>query len=127
VEDNPQVAELAAAVLTEQGHDIERAASAPDAVAVLERDAGFDLVFSDLVMPGGMDGLDLAKLVRQRWPGLPVLLATGYSAAAPRAQSEGFRLLPKPYEPGALIEAIAEVLGPGAKRAGPVHRQPATA
>ena len=127
VEDNPQVAELAAAVLAEQGHGVERAASAPEAVAVLERDAAFDLVFSDLVMPGGMDGLDLAKLVRQRWPALPMLLATGYSAAAPRAQSEGFRILPKPYEPATLIEAVAEIAGPAAKRDGGARRQPATA
>jgi PAS domain S-box-containing protein len=118
VEDNAQVAEMAAALLSEEGHAIERAATAPEALAKLRDEAGYDLVFSDLVMPGGMDGLELARTVRKRWPQLPILLATGYSAEAGRAQQEGFRLLAKPYEPSALTAAIAEIattLSAGAK------------
>jgi CheY-like chemotaxis protein len=56
VEDNHQVAELAQALLVEQGHQVVRAATAPEALGMLRRDAAYDLVFSDLVMPGGMDG-----------------------------------------------------------------------
>jgi signal transduction histidine kinase/ActR/RegA family two-component response regulator len=118
VEDNVQVAELATELLREAGHRVEAATTARDALEKLESDSGFDLVFSDLVMPGGVDGLDLARTVRRRWPHLPVLLATGYSAEASRAQSEGFRLLSKPYEPSALAAAIFEVAArrqPGAK------------
>ncbi|MDQ4136021.1 MAG: ATP-binding protein, partial [Pseudomonadota bacterium] len=124
VEDNPQVAEIATALLAEQGHSVERAASAPEALAILQDDVGFDLVFSDLVMPGGMDGLELAKTIRRRMPEMPVLLATGYSAEAPRAQSEGFRLLSKPYEPRTLLDAIAEITAQGAPRPNVVALRP---
>ncbi|HEX2554707.1 MAG TPA: PAS domain-containing protein [Microvirga sp.] len=109
VEDNLQVAELAEALLTEQGHRVVRAATAPEALAVLRRDAAYDLVFSDLVMPGGMDGLELARTVRKLYPAMPILLATGYSAEASRAQSEGYRLLSKPYQPAALTGAVREL------------------
>jgi PAS domain S-box-containing protein len=109
VEDNPQVAELAEVLLTEQGHKVVRAATAPEAVAMLRRDAAYDLVFSDLVMPGGMDGLELARTVRKLYPAMPILLATGYSVEASRAQSEGFRLLSKPYQPAALSDAIRDL------------------
>jgi PAS domain S-box-containing protein len=111
VEDNEQVADLAAALLQEAGHRVERAATARAALDTLLADASFDLVFSDLVMPGGMDGLELARTVRRRWPTLPVLLATGYSSEASQAQREGFRLLAKPYEPSVLLGAVSEMAG----------------
>jgi CheY-like chemotaxis protein len=102
VEDNSQVAEFAVALLREQGHQVEHCASAHDAVQLLERDARFDAIFSDLVMPGGMDGLDLAKIVRERWPAIPILLATGYSDSVEHAAREGFPILSKPYHPAEL-------------------------
>jgi PAS domain S-box-containing protein len=110
VEDNASVAELAEALLTDQGHRVARAASAREALAILDGDGAFDLVFSDLVMPGDMDGLDLALAIRRRDPGLPVLLATGYSEAAARVGEEGFRLLSKPYHPRELEEVVQELL-----------------
>ncbi len=112
VEDNEQVADLAAALLQEAGHRVERAATARAALDALLADASFDLVFSDLVMPGGMDGLELARTVRRRWPTLPVLLATGYSSEASQAQREGFRLLAKPYEPSVLLGTVSEMASP---------------
>ncbi|WP_052002929.1 ATP-binding protein [Microvirga sp. BSC39] len=102
VEDNAQVAESAMALLREQGHQVEHCASAPDALQFLERDARFDAIFSDLVMPGGMDGLDLARIVRERWPAIPILLATGYSDSVERAVGEGFPILSKPYRSSEL-------------------------
>jgi CheY-like chemotaxis protein len=109
VEDNPQVAAVAASLLREHGHEVRRASSGDEAVVVLEGDHRFDLVFSDLVMPGGRDGLDVAHFVRERWPGLPVLLATGYSEAAGRAVQEGYTLLAKPYIPETLLQAVDDV------------------
>jgi PAS domain S-box-containing protein len=114
VEDNAQVAEVASSLLTEQGHQVTTARSGDDAVAKLETSQGFDLVLSDLVMPGEKDGLDVAHLVRQRWPSLPVLLATGYSEAANRAVQEGFTLLSKPYTPDILLTAVDKVAGASA-------------
>jgi signal transduction histidine kinase len=102
VEDNAQVAESTMALLREQGHQVEHCASAPDALQFLQQDARFDAIFSDLVMPGGMDGLDLARIVRERWPAIPILLATGYSDSVEHAAREGFPILSKPYRPAVL-------------------------
>jgi CheY-like chemotaxis protein len=106
VEDNAQVAEVAVSVMAERGHTVVSTGSAPEALHVLTSGQPFDLILSDLVMPGGMNGFDLAKRVRSQWPALPVLLATGYSDQAAKAMKEGFPLISKPYEPGALLLAI---------------------
>jgi PAS domain S-box-containing protein len=113
VEDNPQVADVAGALLAEHGHSITHASTADEALARLHDDPTFDLVFSDMVMPGELDGLDLARRVQAKWPALPVLLATGYSAAANRATEEGYTLLVKPYQPDILLTAIREITSVG--------------
>jgi PAS domain S-box-containing protein len=110
VEDNSQVAEFAIALLRELGHQVEHCASAHDALQFLERDAQFDAIFSDLVMPGGLDGLDLARIVRERWPALPILLATGYSDSVERAAREGFPILSKPYHPTELERELCRLI-----------------
>jgi CheY-like chemotaxis protein len=114
VEDNLHVAEVAAALLTERGHAVEAAVNAEEALQFLARAPDFDLVFSDLVMPGELDGLALARQVRSTWPSMPVLLATGYSDAATRAKAEGFALITKPYRPDALASAIQQVVSQAA-------------
>jgi DNA-binding LytR/AlgR family response regulator len=69
-----------------------------------------DLVFSDIVMPGKLNGIELARAVRQRSPRIPVLLTTGYSAEAGEASAEGFAILAKPYRPERLHHAIRDLL-----------------
>jgi two-component system, NtrC family, sensor kinase len=69
-----------------------------------------DLVLTDIVMPGGMSGLDLAHELRRRFPDLPVLLTTGYSAAAQEATQDGFPILSKPYHRKALQEVVTSVI-----------------
>jgi len=112
VEDNAQVAEVAVSIMTERGHTVVSTGNAPEALHVLNSGQPFDLILSDLVMPGGMSGLDLAQRVRSRWPALPVLLATGYSDQAARAIEQGFLLISKPYEPSALLLAIEKPASP---------------
>jgi two-component system NtrC family sensor kinase len=68
-------------------------------------------VLSDMVMPGEMDGLDLARRLRERRADVPVILMTGYSAAAGAAAAEGFPVLRKPFTMASLAECIEEVLG----------------
>jgi PAS domain S-box-containing protein len=114
VEDNTQVADIAASMLAERGHSITRAITADEALSRLQRGETFDLVFSDLVMPGELDGLDLARSVRSRWPAIPVLLATGYSEVAHHAAQEGFTLLTKPYRPEVLAAAVHQAVTAGA-------------
>ncbi|WP_262266010.1 ATP-binding protein [Microvirga yunnanensis] len=106
VEDNAAVASVALLLLNEQGHETVHVGTAQDALDVLASGQPFDLVFSDLVMPGGMDGLELAESIQTRWPALPILLATGYSDAASKAARDGFPLVSKPYQPDVLRQAV---------------------
>ena len=110
VEDDDAVAAGVGHMIRDLGYTYVRAAQAADALRLLEQGERFDLVFSDMVMPGDMDGLALAKAIRERHPGLPVVLTTGYSEAAATATSERFRLLSKPYGIDAMEATLAEAL-----------------
>lgn len=110
VEDDDAVAAGVGHMLTDLGYRHVRVASAAEALEMLEKDPRFDLVFSDMVMPGEMDGLGLAQEVRRRMPATPVLLTTGFSEAASAATGEAFRLLPKPYGIDSLSEALTQTL-----------------
>ena len=110
VEDDEAVAAGVGHMLDDLGYSHVRVASAAEALAMLEEDSRFDMVFSDMVMPGEMDGLRLAQEVRRRMPETPVLLTTGFSEAASAATGEAFRLLPKPYGIDSLSEALAATL-----------------
>lgn len=105
VEDNDEVADVAAGYLAQLGYRVERAAHADSGLRKL-RDDNFDLVLSDIVMPGGLNGLDLAHAVRDHHPELPLVLVSGYSDKANLALNAGFILLTKPYTVAALAEAI---------------------
>jgi PAS domain S-box-containing protein len=110
VEDNPQVADVAARLLDQLGHRTCCVTSADAALTLLESGERPELVFSDMVMAGELDGLDLARLVSQRWPELRVLLATGYSEAAERMPKHEFQILAKPYGLADLNQALTTVL-----------------
>ena len=108
VEDDTLVAELAAGMLHELGFEATIAHSAKEA---LDRLAGGEkpkLVFTDIVMPGGISGIELARKVRDRFPELPILLTTGYSEQV--GGSHGFPVLQKPYELDSLACAVGQVL-----------------
>jgi CheY-like chemotaxis protein len=108
VEDDELVAELAAGMLSELGFDPSVVHSAREA---LDRLAGGDkprLIFSDVVMPGGISGIELAQKVRGRFPELPILLTTGYSEEV--GGTHGFPVLQKPYELESLAGALQKVL-----------------
>ena len=106
VEDEDGVAALVTEMLGELGYEAMRAPTAAVALRLLEAQPDVDLVFSDMVMPGRMNGLELAREVNRRRPDLPVVLTTGYSEAAQSARKEGLRLLVKPYRIDALAEAL---------------------
>jgi PAS domain S-box-containing protein len=96
VEDNPEVANASASLLEELGYNVRWASDAVSALAELEKD-DIDIVCSDIVMPGKMDGVGLAKAIREKRPKLPILLMTGFSAAAKEISSQ-FPVLRKPYQ-----------------------------
>jgi len=107
VEDNPEVAAVSESLLEQLGYTVRRAPNAEAALREIQHD-GIDLVFSDIVMPGTMDGLSLARRMRELRPELPILLATGYSDAAAGVHGD-FPILRKPYEIHQLSQAIANL------------------
>jgi PAS domain S-box-containing protein len=110
VEDNAQVGEFSSELLNDLGFQTQFASNALEALHLLDAHPGrFDLVFSDIVMPG-MDGLQLGQEVRRRHPGLPVVLTSGYSEILAREGSFGFDLLHKPYSVESLSRALRKVL-----------------
>jgi two-component system NtrC family sensor kinase len=112
VEDNAEVADVTQRLLEEEGYRVRWVADVTSAMGVLRQPhEKIDVVFSDIVMPGGANGLDLARWVRQEHgDALPIVLATGYSDKAQAATDEGFTLLRKPYDAAALYAAVAEAL-----------------
>jgi len=113
VEDDGEVAEVTVELLRDIGSAAVPVRDGKTALAVLERDPTIELVISDIVMPGGMSGLDLARTLRERRPELPVLLATGYSQYALQVLSEGFTLVEKPYRRDALAASIGAAVERG--------------
>jgi len=125
VEDQPDIAALAEAILSGSGYRVVTAATADDALALIDRGARVDLLFSDLIMPGAMNGVMLAREARRRLPGLRVLLATGF--AAELAGQEGmpageFEVLAKPYRRAELLGRVREILDRPPDSTGPVGR-----
>lgn len=110
VEDQPEVAELGREILGHLGYDVELETNGRDALKRLERDRDFALLFTDIVMPGEVSGVELAQRVRARYPGIAILLTTGYSDRALDAQSRHFDLVRKPYRRADLATRIRALL-----------------
>ncbi len=100
VEDQADVREVAVGLLEDLGYSVREAEDGRQALAILNEDEGIDLLFTDIVMPGGMDGTQVAKAARRLRPSLPVLYATGYAEAAVLREGEvkaTENLVTKPY------------------------------
>lgn len=113
VEDNPEVREVTIARLNELGFAVTAAESGPAAVALLEAGTTFDLVFSDVVMAGGMSGFDVAKWIEENKPGLKVLLTSGFVtefAKRGHLPEASLKVLQKPYGRSELAAALRDVL-----------------
>jgi PAS domain S-box-containing protein len=108
VEDNPDAAEVSAAMLQQLGYEVHRVGDAAAALAAVGAQ-NFDLVISDIVMAGAVDGMALARTIRERAPRLPVLLVTGYSEAAENAGAE-FTLMRKPFQLADLSRTAARMI-----------------
>jgi PAS domain S-box-containing protein len=106
VEDNDDVGRFSTELLEDLGYTVRRVANANAALDVLAQDElAVDLVFSDVIMPG-MNGVELAGLIRERYPGLPVVLTSGYSNVLAENTHCGFELIQKPYS----VEALSRIL-----------------
>ncbi|HEY4541223.1 MAG TPA: response regulator [Noviherbaspirillum sp.] len=106
VEDDALVRESVSAALREAGFAVLAAEGADAALAMLDAGASVDVLFSDIVMPGSLNGIELANTMRVRFPQVKVVLATGYSEH--RVQLAGVRVLAKPYEIDAAVRELVE-------------------
>jgi CheY-like chemotaxis protein len=107
VEDDQEVAALTRELLGTLGFAVIHVGSADAALGALADSRTIDLVLSDIMMPGGVNGVQLAREIRRRYPTLPVILTTGYVEAAADAKDGEFPMLPKPF----TLETLADALG----------------
>ncbi|MHB8285209.1 MAG: ATP-binding protein [Caulobacteraceae bacterium] len=111
VEDNQVVGKFATETLQDLGYETIWAACAKDALELLASDASqFDLVFSDVIMPG-MNGIELAETIRKAYPRLPVVLTSGYSDVLAEEGRHGFELIQKPYSVEVLSHILRNIMG----------------
>lgn len=109
VEDEPDVLGLATELFHSIGYETVEASSASEAVAILQERTDIDVVFTDITMPQGMNGVELAQLVRSRYPGIKVVLTSGYPLAALRREHDAlneFTFVHKPYRLADLARAL---------------------
>jgi CheY-like chemotaxis protein len=128
VDDNVDVANVSAGLLRQLGYVVTTVNGAAAALDALKSGSGWDLVLSDIVMPGAMNGIELTRFAKKLYPDLPFVLVTGYSEAAIGAGSE-FTILHKPFTQAELGAAVGTALGlkasdnlirfPGARSAEP--------
>lgn len=112
VEDNDDVRELAESMLEMADYDVIAAPSGERALGILENGEHIDLLFTDVIMPGGMNGLELIERVHARRPGLPVLVTTGYMDELPgrHKRTEPLDVLAKPYQHQDLLDRVSAAL-----------------
>jgi CheY-like chemotaxis protein len=110
VEDSPEVMDVVQLSLIDAGYRVAPALDGPEAIEILTSGARVDLLFSDVTIPGGMTGIEVARRAQQLRPGLPVLLTTGYAAETLSDNREQFEVLAKPYKRGELLARVAEAL-----------------
>ena len=114
VEDEPLIRLALSEHLQDLGFQVLEAASAAEAMTMMGRDHGIDLVFSDVRMPGEMDGIALAQWILKHWPGLPVMLTSGelsrVKAVEELSEAENFSALAKPYRYADVCARMAKAI-----------------
>lgn len=92
------------------GFDVIDASDADEAIAILERRSDIHLIFTDIQIPGSMDGLKLAHFVRNRWPPIKIIATSGHAKITENDLPEGTRFLPKPYAVAEIASAIDQLI-----------------
>jgi two-component system, response regulator PdtaR len=111
VEDETLVRMVATEIAAEADFDVISVANADEAIGVLEGGVDVSVVFTDIHMPGSIDGLGLARSVHERWPPVRLIVTSGRGGVGKDELPEGGRFLLKPYDAGTLIKALREVVG----------------
>jgi CheY-like chemotaxis protein len=110
VEDDAIVRMGAVDLVTSAGFEALEASDADKAIAILEARPDIQLVFTDIEMPGSMDGIKLAHFIRNRWPSVKLILASGRTIVEESHLPLGARFFPKPYHDSSIIEAMTAML-----------------
>jgi CheY-like chemotaxis protein len=109
VEDELLIRMNAVEMIEQAGFEVVEAANADEAITILERRLDITVVFTDIQMPGSMDGLKLAAAVRHRWPPIRIVATSGQVRIGPDDLPEGGRFLPKPYSPAEITKLLLEL------------------
>ena len=110
VEDEPLVRRLAASMLEDAGYAVIQAEGPDQALRALETRSEIHLLFTDIQMPGELDGLELARLVRRRWPRVRLLVTSGAMPVENVSLPSGGRFLPKPYHAADVLRCVGELM-----------------
>jgi CheY-like chemotaxis protein len=111
VEDEPILRMVAAEMIAEAGFDVVEAADADEAIALLEARTDIHVVFTDIQIPGSMDGLKLAHAIKGRWPPVKIIATSGKIKPGDDDLPEGGRFVPKPYTSTAVTGTLRELVG----------------
>jgi two-component system, response regulator PdtaR len=109
VEDEFMLRMDAADVIADAGFDVVEAGDADEAIAILEARPDIHVVFTDIQMPGVMDGLKLARFVRDRWPPIKIVATSGFVSVRKDDLPEGSRFVPKPYRPEQIVATLRDL------------------
>src|SRR3954470_3110925 len=110
VEDETLIRMDAVEAIEAAGFDVIEAASADQAIAILEQRSDIRLIFTDVHMPGSMDGLKLAHFVKDRWPPIKIVATSGHARIADSELPEGARFMPKPYSAAEITATLRELI-----------------
>ena len=110
VEDETFIRMDAVDMLRAAGFDVVEAINADEAIHMLERDPNIQLIFTDIDMPGSMNGLKLAAAVRKRWPPVRIIATSGHFKVQAGDLPLDARFISKPYQPAQIINAIQELV-----------------
>ncbi len=113
VEDEPLIRLGLASTIEDAGYTVVEAASADEAIRLLERDSGIRLILTDVDMPGSMDGIRLAHYVRGRWPPIQLIVISGKVGVKPGELPAGARFISKPYQEPHLLGIIDNMVEAG--------------
>jgi CheY-like chemotaxis protein len=113
VEDELLLRMNAVDIIETAGFEVVEAANADEAIEILEARRDIGVVFTDIQMPGSMDGLKLVRAVRGRWPPIKIVATSGHVGVAQTDLPEGGRFVPKPYSPGQVMDVLRELTAGG--------------
>lgn len=111
IEDEFLIRMHAVEIVENAGYEVVVAANADEAIAVLEERPDIHIVFTDIEMPGSMNGLKLARFVRGRWPPIKIIATSGHVSVLSDELPDGSVFVPKPYLADQIVAALREVIG----------------